>query len=120
MASCEEQALAAIRESGLELQVIFNKDALMILPCGTNKMTGLSSALEELQLSRHNVVGIGDAENDHAFLSWCECGVAVANAIPALKNGADLVTTADHGGGVVELIEKLIQNDLASAGQNSM
>jgi HAD superfamily hydrolase (TIGR01484 family) len=108
----EEQTLAAIRESGLELQVIFNKDAVMILPSGTNKMTGLSAALEELQLSRHNVVGIGDAENDHAFLSWCECGVAVANAIPALKERADLVTTADHGAGVVELIEKLIENDL--------
>lgn len=116
----EEQTLAAIRESGLELQVIFNKDAVMILPSGTNKMTGLNAALEELQLSRHNVVGVGDAENDDAFLSCCEISVAVANAIPALKNRADLVTTADYGAGVVELIEKMIENDLASAGQNSI
>ncbi|MGI9069843.1 MAG: HAD hydrolase family protein [Bryobacteraceae bacterium] len=110
----ESEALSAIRESGLELQVIFNKGAVMILPSGTNKMTGLSEALEGLQLSRHNVVGIGDAENDHAFLSCCECAVAVANAIPALKDRVDFVTTADHGAGVVELIEKMIEDDLAS------
>src|SRR4051794_7209473 len=96
----EADILSIIREFGLELQVIFNKDAVMILPSGTNKMTGLSQALQELQFSRHNVVGIGDAENDHAFLGCCECAVAVANAIPALKDRADFVTTADHGAGV--------------------
>jgi len=109
----EQEVLNAIREFGLELQVIFNKDAVMILPSGVNKMTGLSAALEELKLSRHNVVGVGDAENDHAFLSCCEFGVAVANAIPALKERADFVTERDHGAGVIELVEKLLKNDLA-------
>ncbi|MBV8551051.1 MAG: HAD family hydrolase [Acidobacteriaceae bacterium] len=107
----EQQAVDAIREAGLELQIIFNKEAVMILPSGTNKMTGLCSALEELKLSPHNVVGVGDAENDHAFLSSCECAVAVANAIPALKERADFVTEAARGAGVAQLIEKLIEND---------
>lgn len=107
----EQQVLEAIREAGLELQVIFNKDAVMILPSGTNKMTGLCSALDELKLSPHNVVGIGDAENDHAFLHSCECAVAVENAIPALKERADFVTAAARGAGVAELIVKLIEND---------
>lgn len=79
---CESATIEAIRESGLELQIVFNKDAVMILPSGTNKMTGLSAALDDLKLSRHNIVGVGDAENDHAFLGCCECSVAVANAIP--------------------------------------
>jgi hypothetical protein len=51
----EGEVLSAIREFGLELQVIFNKGAVMILPSGANKMTGLSHALQELQLLRHNV-----------------------------------------------------------------
>lgn len=106
--------LEAIRELGLEMQVIFNKDAVMVLPSGVNKATGLRAALEEMHLSPHEVVGIGDAENDHAFLSICECGVAVANALPAIKERADLVTTGDHGRGVVEVIEELIRDDLAS------
>ena len=58
-----------IRDLGLELQVIFNKGAVMVLPSGVNKAIGLAAALRDLGLSPHNVVGVGDAENDHAFLS---------------------------------------------------
>jgi hydroxymethylpyrimidine pyrophosphatase-like HAD family hydrolase len=105
--------LRTIRDLGLELQVIFNKGAVMVLPSGVNKASGLQAALAELKLSTHNVVGIGDAENDHAFLQVCECAVAVANALPALKERADLVTAADHGAGVVELIDALLDSDLA-------
>lgn len=109
-----QAALEAIQDLGLELQLIFNKDAVMILPSGTNKMTGLSAALEEMGISRHNVVGVGDAENDHAFLSCCEFSVAVANAIPALKDKADWVTEGARGDGVIELIEALLKDDLPS------
>jgi HAD superfamily hydrolase (TIGR01484 family) len=111
----QDTVLRVIRDLGLELQVIFNKGAVMILPSGVNKATGLASALIELGLSRHNVVAVGDAENDHALLAACECGVAVANALPSLKEAADLVTTADHGAGVAELIDHLVTDDLAAA-----
>ncbi len=102
-----------IRDLGLELHVIFNKEAVMVLPSSINKAAGLRIALEELQLSAHNAVAIGDAENDHALLQSVECGVAVANSLPMLKEHADLVTRGDHGQGVVELIEHLLENDLA-------
>ncbi|HKI34045.1 MAG TPA: HAD-IIB family hydrolase [Gemmataceae bacterium] len=109
----EHAVLEAIHELGLELQVIFNKGAVMVLPAGVNKASGLAAALEEMGLSPHNAVGVGDAENDHAFLSLCECSAAVANALPTIKEAADLTTRADHGAGVVELIEELVANDLA-------
>jgi hydroxymethylpyrimidine pyrophosphatase-like HAD family hydrolase len=108
----ETVVLRTIRDLGLELQVIFNKDAVMVLPSGVNKATGLMAALSELQLSPHKVVAIGDAENDHAFLDLCECSVAVANALPALKQHADLVTSGTEGQGVVELIHQLLDDDL--------
>ena len=108
--------LDAIRELGLELHVVFNKGAVMVLPPQVNKATGLAAALAELKLSPHNVVGVGDAENDHAFLAACECAVAVANALPALKERADFVTRGDHGAGVEELIDHLVADDLAAAG----
>lgn len=106
-------ALEVIHEMGLELQVIFNKGAVMVLPSGVNKATGLEAALRELGLSRHNIVGVGDAENDHAFLSFCECSAAVANALPMLKERADIELKADHGDGVTELIDALLDDDLA-------
>ncbi|HTN77791.1 MAG TPA: HAD-IIB family hydrolase [Pirellulaceae bacterium] len=110
----ESTVLATIRDLGLDLQVIFNKGAVMILPSGVNKATGLKAALRELELSRHNVVAIGDAENDHAFLQYCEIGVATANALPALKEHAELTTHGDHGRGVTELIDRMLADDLAS------
>jgi hydroxymethylpyrimidine pyrophosphatase-like HAD family hydrolase len=113
----EKAALETIRELGLELQVIFNKGAVMVLPSGINKATGLKCALEQLNLSAHNIVGIGDAENDHAFLSACECAVAVANALPALKEHADFTTQGARGAGVTELIDLLLGDDLASLGE---
>lgn len=110
----ETAVLETIKDHGLELQVIFNKGAVMILPAGMNKASGLSAALRKMGLSAHNAVAIGDAENDHALLGFCECGVAVANALPTLKEEADFVTTGERGAGVTELIAALLEDDLAS------
>jgi HAD superfamily hydrolase (TIGR01484 family) len=109
----QEAVLRAIHDLGLELQVVFNKGAVMVLPALVNKASGLHAALEELGLSPHNVVGIGDAENDHSFLDLCELSVAVDNALPAVKEHCDHVTEGSHGEGVTELIESFLEDDLA-------
>lgn len=109
----EIRVLEVIKELGLEAQIIFNKGAVMVLPPGINKASGLAEALERLCLSPHNVVGIGDAENDHAFLQACGCRIAVANALDALKRVADLVTSKPRGAGVGELARLLIETDMA-------
>ena len=106
--------LKAIHDLGLELHLIFNKGAVMVLPSYVNKASGLGQALDRLGLSPYNVVGIGDAENDQAFLSSCGCAVAVANALPSVKEKVDFVV-ADHGAGVIELARMLIETDLSSA-----
>jgi HAD superfamily hydrolase (TIGR01484 family) len=110
----QDAALAAIEELGLELQVILNKGAVMILPYGVDKASGLAAALLELGLSRRNVAGIGDAENDRAFLDLCECGAATANALAALKDACDHVTAEPNGAGVREFAEELLRDDLSS------
>ena len=105
----ENIVLETIRDLGLELQIIFNKGAVMVLPAGVNKAFGLEQALKEMKLSTHNTVGIGDAENDHAFLQVCEFSAAVANALPALKEAVEMVLPADHGAGVEFLIDQICQ-----------
>ncbi|HWM25595.1 MAG TPA: HAD family hydrolase [Chthoniobacterales bacterium] len=109
----ETLVLELIKSLGLELQVIFNKGAVMVLPTGVNKATGLIRALNEMEIDPQNVVGVGDAENDHAFLSLCGVGVAVGNALPMLKERADLVMEGKRGFGVMELIERILASDLA-------
>ena len=108
-----EAALDAIKETGVERTLVFNKGALMLLPGGVTKGTGLTATLAALELSPRNMVGIGDAENDHAFLSICECAVAVADAVPALRERADYVTRGMASRGTVEFIEEHLLNDLA-------
>jgi len=108
----EVAILAAIKRLGLELQIVFNRDAVMVLPAGVSKETGLRAALERLGVSPHNTVGIGDAENDHAFLGCAGFSTAVANAVPALAEAVQLVTAASDGAGVRELIDRLLQTDL--------
>ena len=109
----DNTVLDVIRALGLELQVIFNKGAVMVLPSGVNKASGLEAALAEMGLSPHNVVAVGDAENDHAFLASCACAVAVANAIDSLKTRADWVTPGERGAGVTQLVDALLRDDLA-------
>jgi HAD superfamily hydrolase (TIGR01484 family) len=106
--------LEAIRDLGLELEIIFNKGAVMVLPTGVTKASGLQAALRDLGLSPHDVVGVGDAENDHAFLVLCEVAATVGNALDSLKQRSDLVLRGAHGDGVEELIERLLDDDLAS------
>jgi hydroxymethylpyrimidine pyrophosphatase-like HAD family hydrolase len=105
--------LQAIQEMGLELQLIFNREAVMVLPAGVNKASGMEYALRKLGFSPHEAVGIGDAQNDHSFLERCECAVAVANAVPAIRGLAAFTTKSKAGQGVVELVEELIANDLS-------
>lgn len=109
----EVLVLEAIRDLGLELQIIFNGDAVMVLPSGVNKGSGLEAALREMGLSAHDVVGVGNAENDHSFLDICACAVAVDNAEAAIKAKADFCTRGANGSGVAELIEELVTTDLA-------
>jgi hydroxymethylpyrimidine pyrophosphatase-like HAD family hydrolase len=78
-----------------------------------NKATGLSVVLKEMRIDPEAVVAIGDAENDHAFLSMCGLGVAVDNALPMLKERADVVTQGARGAGVIELIDRILSTDLA-------
>lgn len=108
----EKTIVEVIRELGLEYQIIFNKGAVMVLPSGINKAKGLKEALADLGYSVHNVIGFGDAENDHAFLRICECSVAVNNALDSVKKEADIVTQGRHGSGVEEIINRLIECDL--------
>ena len=101
-----------IKELGLDLEIICNKGSVMVLPAGVNKATGLAAALEECGVSPQSTVAVGDAENDHAFLSFCGFAVAVNNALPSLKERADFITTSSHGRGVSELIDLMISTDL--------
>ena len=108
----EALTVQALRQLGLRSELILNKGALMILPSGIHKGTGLLAALERLAISPDCVVAVGDGENDEPLLSAVRCGVAVANAVPSLREAADLVTSSTHGQGVEEVVGRMIADAL--------
>ena len=110
----EVAVMEAIRDLGLEHHVIFNRESVMVLPPGVNKATGLAAALDELQLTSHEVVGIGDSENDHALFQASELAVAVASAVPTLREAADWVTAQGNGAGTSEALRALVEDDMAA------
>lgn len=55
-------------------------------------------------------IAIGDSWNDHEMLEAAGLGVAMANAIPALKDIADYVTLSNNEDGVKHVIDKFVLN----------
>ena len=104
----EHQVLSAIHDLGLEWHIIFNKGSVMALPADVTKATGLAPALAALGISPRRTIGVGDAENDQVFLRACGLAVAVANALPSVKEIAHIVTAGARGAGVTELIDRVI------------
>ena len=96
-----------LHSAGRGATVEYNKGAVMILPPGATKGTGLTFALNELGFSAHNVIAFGDAENDRSLFEVSEVAVAVANAVPEIQDLADYILPQPNGAGVSSLIAAL-------------
>jgi Cof subfamily protein (haloacid dehalogenase superfamily) len=55
-------------------------------------------------------IAMGDAMNDHEMVAAAGLGVAMANAVPALKEIADFVTLSNNDDGVKHVLEKFVLN----------
>lgn len=103
------QVLELIHRSGLDSQIIFNREALMILPSGINKAFGVRRALEEFRRSEKNLVAIGDAENDVPLLAAAEVGLAPRNSVPAVAALADDRLAHPGGAGVARYVYDILE-----------
>lgn len=112
LASFDTKVREACVWLGLDVQLVRNRDSLMILPAGVSKGTGLEEGLAELGISTHSAIGVGDAENDLALLDACEVGVAVGNAVTSLKEQADLVLEELGAAAVSRLLDKELPRGL--------
>jgi hydroxymethylpyrimidine pyrophosphatase-like HAD family hydrolase len=102
----------ALEELGLDWRMILNKDSIMCLPAGVDKASGLKAAAAEMNLDLGRVLATGDAENDLDFFAVCGVSAAVANALPAVKAAASLVTEGEAGLGVEWVIDRVLDGSL--------
>ena len=119
--ACEATVRDVIRELGLAMEIAFNKGAVMMLPAGVDKASGLRAAIHALGLPTNSVLGIGDAENDLPFLRVCGCSAAVGNALPIVREEVDLWLSQENGAAVVELIDRLLRDEdvLVASGRDA-
>jgi phosphoglycolate phosphatase (TIGR01487 family) len=96
-----------IRRNDLSVDIELNRDDVMIMPKGVDKGSGIAKAAEIYGINQENLACIGDAENDLAMFGVAGVKVAVANAVDALKDEADIVCSEPYGDGVKEFVRSL-------------
>ena len=83
---------------------------LEILDKRVTKGTGVKSLADALGIKAEEVMAIGDQENDIAMIEYAGVGVAMDNAIPAVKEAANFITKSNLEDGVAYAIEKYVLN----------
>ncbi len=77
---------------------------LDIAPQGVNKATALEVVCEQLGVSSHDVLALGDGRNDIEMLAWAGRGVAMGDAPWEVQAAAsDVAANFEDGGTVLEL-----------------
>ena len=75
---------------------------------GCSKASGVERLIEYMNLTKDEVMAIGDHTNDIEIVSMVGLGVAVGNATPKLKEVADYVAKGEVEDGVIEAINKFL------------
>lgn len=73
-----------------------------------SKGNSLKRLCERLNISRDQVIAIGDNENDISMIDYAGLGVAMGNGVDKVKKYADTVTDTNNEDGVAKIIEKYI------------
>jgi hydroxymethylpyrimidine pyrophosphatase-like HAD family hydrolase len=100
----EPQVREALAALGVGMEIVYNRAALMLLPPGVSKGAGVEQAIRALGLSFHDVLALGDAENDLDFFTACGWTACPANAVPELKDRADWIFPGDNGASIAAAI----------------
>lgn len=84
-----------------------------ILPSGASKGTGLHKLAQILGVSPDKTVAVGDNENDISMIKEAKIGIAVANAVPAVKAEADVITVTNNENAIAKIIYDIENGELS-------
>jgi len=73
---------------------------------GVSKGAALTEYLDDLGLHRDEVMAIGDSENDASLLAAAGFGVAMGNAVEAVKDQAHFITGTNADDGVAQALRR--------------
>lgn len=97
-----------IAEQGERLSAYRSADFFLeCVPLGVDKAQSIDRLIGTLGIDRSEVVACGDGHNDLSMIEYAGLGVAMDNAVEAVKAVADDVTLSNEEDGVAHLIERL-------------
>ena len=96
-----------LKEYGARFDVTCSASSLVeVSPLGDNKGAALEFLAKHFGIDIKDSVAIGDNLNDLSMIKIAGTGIAVGNAVQALKDAADYVSVTNDEGAVAEVIEK--------------
>jgi Cof subfamily protein (haloacid dehalogenase superfamily) len=75
---------------------------------GIDKAFALDKSLQPLGIKRENVISFGDGENDTSIIAYAGVGVAMGNAIDALKASANEITLSNNEDGIAHMLVRYL------------
>ena len=75
---------------------------------GIDKAKALDSVLKPMGYTQDQMIGFGDGMNDLSMVRYAGTGVAMANAVPDLKDIAQYVTASNDEDGIAEALYKFM------------
>jgi Cof subfamily protein (haloacid dehalogenase superfamily) len=75
---------------------------------GIGKGVALERLAAHLGVPREETLAIGDQENDLSMLAWAGLGLAIGNAAPIVREGADAIVPPVHEAGVAWAIRRYV------------
>jgi Cof subfamily protein (haloacid dehalogenase superfamily) len=97
---------AEVRE---RFEVIKSRDMLLeFMPKGVTKAVGIDLLAKHLGITSEEVMTLGDEENDLPMIDYAGVGVAMGNAVPAIKAAANVETDTNDNDGVAKAVEKYV------------
>lgn len=78
-----------------------------MLPKGASKGDAMLELAKILGIAPERTIGVGDNENDITMVSMAQIGVAVANAVPAVRDAADYITVDNNHDALKAVIESV-------------
>ena len=79
-----------------------------IVPNSVNKGWALSWLAAHYGISQNAVLAVGDQENDVPMISWAGLGIAMGNAVPAVRRVADWIAPALEDDGAAVALERFV------------
>lgn len=88
---------------------------LELVAKGIDKAQSLSVLLEEIGMTKNEMIAIGDGFNDLSMIQYAGLGIAMENAQDVVKQAADFITLSNEEDGVAYAVEKFYLDNSPSS-----